>query len=190
MPRKCSSGLICFQTTTCLLIFFLIGTIIYILLQKTSNSVIRQVIRETTPSPPAFTYQYNLRSNYENPYVPPLRNNPFFARHIGVPINIPTQTVDTNYSSTGILTRIGGKETILPLFGRPVNYGRDKWQYYAMSDKNSHIKLPISQNGKSCTGEYGCDSLCNGDTVYIEGYNDAFKVTIYENNAPRYIPYI
>ena len=59
-----------------------------------------------------------------------------------------------------------------------------------MSDKNSHIKLPISQNGKSCTNEYGCDSLCNGDTVYIEGYNDAFKATIYENNAPRYIPYI
>ena len=24
----------------------------------------------------------------------------------------------------------------------------------------------------------------------VEGYNDAFKVTIYENNQPRYIPFI
>ena len=59
-----------------------------------------------------------------------------------------------------------------------------------MSDRNNNIKLPISQNGKSCTNEYGCNSLCSGDIVYVEGYNDAFKVTIYENNIPRYIPYI
>jgi len=122
--------------------------------------------------------------------MPPLRDNKFYSRHIGIPINIPTQTVDTNYGSTGILTRINGKETILPLFGRAIMFHRDKWQYYAMSDRNNNIKLPISQNGKSCTNEYGCNSLCSGDIVYVEGYNDAFKVTIYENNIPRYIPYI
>ena len=33
-----------------------------------------------------------------------------------------------------------------------------------------------------------CDELTSGDTVYVEGYNDAFKVTIYENSQPRYIP--
>ena len=27
-----------------------------------------------------------------------------------------------------------------------------------------------------------------GDTVYVEGYNDAFNVTIYENSQLRYIP--
>ena len=133
---------------------------------------------------------YDVKTNYENPYTPPLRDNKFYTQHIGIPINIPTQTVDTNYGSVGVLTRISGKETILPLFGRPVSFRRDKWQYYAMSDRNNNIKLPISQNGRSCTREYGCDSLCNGDTVFVEGFNDAFKVTIYENNVPRYIPYI
>ena len=39
------------------------------------------------------------------------------------------------------------------------------------------IKLPVVNRGKSCTGEYGCDNLQNGDTVYVEGYNDAFKAT-------------
>ena len=52
------------------------------------------------------------------------------------------------------------------------------------------IKLPMSKNGRSCTSEYGCDELMNGDTVYVEGYKDAFKVTIYENSSPQYIPYL
>ena len=53
---------------------------------------------------------------------------------------------------------------------------------------NLNTKLPISVNGKSCTGEYGCDDINNGDTVYVEGYNDTFKVTVYENNLFQYIP--
>ena len=42
--------------------------------------------------------------------------------------------------------------------------------------------------GKSCMQEYGCNSLSNGDVVYVEGYNDSFKVTLYENQTLRYIP--
>ena len=44
--------------------------------------------------------------------------------------------------------------------------------------------------GRSCTSEYGCDSLYNGDNIFVEGYNDAFKVTIYDNDTPHYIPFI
>lgn len=179
MPRKCSS-MICFSKMTCVFILFLIGIIIYILLKKQPRSIIREIT----------SLAYHPRTNCENPHIPPLRDNKFYSQHIGIPINVPTQTVDTNYSATGILTRINGKETILPLFGRPIMFRRDLWQYYAMSDRNNNIKLPISQNGKSCTSEYGCNSLYSGDIVYVEGYNDAFKVTVYENNVPRYIPYI
>lgn len=124
-----------------------------------------------------------------NPYEPPLKDNKSYVRRIGLPINIPTSTVDSNYGCVGILTRVGGKEQILPLFGRPLHMGRNNWQYYAMSDKNNNIKLPISNKGKSCTNEYGCDNISNGDIVYVEGYGDTFKATIYENNVPRYIPY-
>jgi len=67
---------------------------------------------------------------------------------------------------------------------------RDKWQFYTMSDKNNSVKLPVSKGGRSCTNEYGCDNLYNGDTVYVEGYNDAFKVTIYDNSNIQYIPAI
>ena len=79
-------------------------------------------------------------------------------------------------------------DLILPLMGRPLIANRDKWNFYSMSDQNHSIKLPISHNGKSCTNEYGCDNLYNGDIVYVEGYNDAFKVTMYENEGLSYIP--
>ena len=59
-----------------------------------------------------------------------------------------------------------------------------------MSDKNNSVKLPISLKGKSCTNEYGCDCLYNGDSVYVEGYNDSFKVTMYDNDNPQYIPFL
>ena len=79
---------------------------------------------------------------------------------------------------------------ILPLMGRQVLTNRDKWQYYCISDQNNNVKLPVSYNGKSCTGEYGCSNLYNGDTIYVEGYDSVFKVTMYENDKPRYIPFI
>jgi hypothetical protein len=133
----------------------------------------------------------------EDPYAPPLRNDSYFGgigstnmmpMAAGIPINIRTQgpPINTNYRQVGLLTRINGKETILPLMGRPLQKNRDKWQFYTMSDKNNSVKLPISFKKKSCTGEYGCDNIYNGDTVYVEGYKDAFQATIYDNAVMEY----
>ena len=126
-----------------------------------------------------------------NPYVPPLRDDraTLDVRGPVVPINVSTQGVaNAEYRQVGILTRISGPETILPLMGRPLFRNRDKWQFYTISEKNNFIKLPISVKGRSCTNEYGCDNVYNGDTVYVEGYNDAFKVTAYENTVMQYLP--
>ena len=110
----------------------------------------------------------------------------------GVRINVPTRSVDTTYRQVGILTRNGsgsGQETILPLIGRPLFTNRDKWQFYTLSDKNNAIKLPVTINGRSGTGEYGCNNVSTGDTIYVEGYNDAFKVTAYDSASLRYLPF-
>jgi hypothetical protein len=135
----------------------------------------------------------------EDPYVPPLRNDSYFggigpggntasSSIVTMPINVRTQgpPANTNYRQVGLLTRINGKETILPLMGRPLQRNRDKWQFYTMSDKNNSVKLPISFKKKSCTGEYGCDNIYNGDTVFVEGYKDAFQATIYDNAVMEY----
>ena len=131
-----------------------------------------------------------------NPYVPPLRDDRTMSMDIrgpivaAVPINVSTQGTDNAaYRQVGILTRINGPETILPLMGRPLFRNRDKWQFYTISEKSNFIKLPISVKGRSCTNEYGCDNVYNGDTVYVEGYNDAFKVTAYDNSVMQYLPF-
>jgi hypothetical protein len=127
-----------------------------------------------------------------NPYAPPLRDDraSLDIRGPVMPINVSTQGIsNAAYRQVGILTRINGPETILPLMGRPLFRNRDKWQFYTISEKSNFIKLPISVKGRSCTNEYGCDNVYNGDTVYVEGYNDAFKVTAYDNSVMQYLPF-
>jgi hypothetical protein len=104
-----------------------------------------------------------------------------------IPVNIESRGRPSAYTQVGILTR--EKDLILPLMGRKLT--RDKMQYYTISNTgNMNTKLPISKNGKSCTGEYGCDEVFDGDTVFVEGYADTFKATIYENSRFNYIPYL
>jgi hypothetical protein len=74
--------------------------------------------------------------------------------------------------------------------GRPLFTNRQKYQYYTISNQHNNIKLPISVKGKSATNEYGVDEIFNGDKVYIEGYNTAFTVTIYDSDTIKYIPYL
>jgi hypothetical protein len=128
-----------------------------------------------------------------NPYAAPLRDQRIFNNNnvgVGIPINIATQGVDTTYRQVGMLTRLNGVQTILPLIGRPLMTNRNKWNFYSQSDQNNSVKLPITFKGKSGTSEYGCDDLSNGDTIYVEGYNDAFKVTMYDNAQQKYIPFL
>lgn len=123
-----------------------------------------------------------------DPYHPPLRNDTLSLNLTnGLPINIPTQSINTTYRQIGILTK---GDIILPLMGKPLFTNRDKWNFYTMNDKNNMIKLPLSNKGKSCTNEFGCDNIYNGDTIYVEGYNDVFKATVYDNQVMQYIPYI
>ena len=58
-----------------------------------------------------------------------------------------------------------------------------------MNNAYNSVKLPISYKNKSCTSQYGCEELMNGDKVYVEGFNSIFEVKIYENNTLNYIPY-
>lgn len=135
-----------------------------------------------------------------NPYVPPLRDERYFLPQVNfvppstIPINISTNVgaVDTNYRQVGILnpTNKPNKDNILSLMGRPVFTNRDKWQYYTISNQHNNVKLPVIVKGRSGSNEYGVDRLNNGDTVYIEGINDVYRVTIYDNDTIKYLPFI
>ena len=198
MAKRCPPGVICIENVTIIIILLItVCIILYINLKNPTDQV---VIKENPfaglfPKP---SYSFSNVSNdvLLNPYQAPLKDERLYPINTvgdprGIPINIPTQSVDTTYRQVGILTRLNSNgDIILPLMGRPLFTNRDKWNYYTMTDKNNMIKLPITYKGKSCTNEYGADRIYNGDTVYVEGYNDAFKTTVYDNDVMRYIPYL
>jgi hypothetical protein len=150
-----------------------------------------------------------------DPYIPPLKRDDYFLgpslsgdiRGLPViieepvvrklPINVETRGIASDYTQMGILTKAGFSEKeedsshalILPLMGRRIMTGRDKWQYYSISNTGTlNTKLPVKVQGRSCTSEYGCDPIMDGDIIYVEGYKHKFKATIYENNIFNYIP--
>lgn len=201
MPKTCPPGFICIENMSIILliIIFLLAFIVYLKFIANKDDKNQQVyyveekknFLQNMPSIHTLMHTNIL----QNPFSPPLKVNRYFddsSRDIrgGIPINVPTRGFREDFKQVGILTREMGKETILPVMGRRLYTNNSKWQYYTMTDKSNSIRLPMSHNGRSCTSEYGCNELMNGDVVYVEGYKDAFKVTIYENSQPRYIPYL
>lgn len=132
-----------------------------------------------------------------NPYVPPLKDERYLLPSVAyvpagaIPINVSTNVgaVDTEFRQVGILTPTNNSPNkILSLMGRPLFTSRDKWQFYTMTKNN--VKLPIIKNGRSGTNEYGCDNIYDKDVVYVEGYGEPFKATMYDNNVIKYLPFI
>jgi len=181
MNKKCPPGVICIENITlCISILLCIFVIWFIKTNHPTTFVQTYDVASDTYICPSAMVSNRLNDVLMNPYQPPLRDNQIY---------IATSSVNAEYRQIGILTRTGN-ELILPLMGKPLFVSRDKWNFYTMKDSNAMIKLPISYKGKSCTNEYGCDNLYNNDTVYVEGYNDTFKVTIYDNQNMKYIPYL
>ena len=213
MAKKCIPGVICIENMTLLFIFLFAGIICYfyyilvIKIQKIEDKHNRP-LQHNYPAIGISSRMVDDPKVIMNPYGPPLRNDgAYFPRDSadrpilveespvmrrGVPINIETRGLSMDYTQLGILTKEkGGEPLILSLMGRRLTSGLDKWQYYTISNtENMNTKLPISVKGRSCSGEYGCDPIYNGDMVYVEGYNDLFRVTVYENSRFNYIPLI
>jgi hypothetical protein len=197
MSKKCLPGVICIENTTLFILLILSIGITYHFYYsniKTIDKMPTIIINPSNNSTDLGSIKIN-KDDINDPYQPPLKNTLsqyFNQNNGGTPVNIQTRGTNSNYEQVGILTRSNSSDNlILPLMGRLTMTGRDKWQYYTISNSgNLNTKLPVSVNGKSCTGEYGCDNIYNGDSVYVEGYNDSFNATIYENSPFRYIPNI
>ena len=204
MPRvsnkKCIPGLFCMENMTMFLLFVLIITVIYMYythlvkpnLKNQSNASFSQPViimpaQNNDVAPVTLAPISSRTQPLEDIYSPPLKKE-----GPGLPINISTRGPETSYTQVGILTRENSQEDlILPLMGRKSATNRDKFQYYSMTNSagNINTKLPISVKGKSCTSDLGCDEIFNGDTVFVEGYKDTFRATIYENVMYKYIPW-
>jgi len=210
--KKCPPGVICIENISLTLLVICIGALFYMIVSSvtkptnhTNQSIYPEqniIIKEESAQRffPSYPYNNLPKDVLLNPYAPPLSDDRYFIPELNyiprntVPINVSTNigAVDTTYRQLGILTPLNGTQqnNILPLMGRPLFTNRQKYQYYTISNQHNNVKLPVSVKGRSGTNEYGVDEIFNGDTVYIEGYNDAFKVTIYDNDTIKYIPFL
>ena len=205
--KKCPPGVVCIENYS---MFFIIICVIILIYVIYTTIFKQQIVVNNSPSEkiivtketlglggliPSWAYN-NLPSDpLLNPYAPPVRDERYFINSIpygAVPINLSTNigAVDTQYRQLGIISATNTKNKIIPLMGRPLFTNRDKWQYYTISDQNNSIKLPVIVKGRSGSNEYGVDRLMNGDTVYIEGLNDTYRVTIYDNDTIKYLPFV
>ena len=216
--KRCPPGVICIENYSIFFLIVCLIIIVYLIYNTMHhNSVVvnnspseKIIIKDTQRENngggwfggliPSWPYT-NLPSDpLLNPYAPPLRDERYFIPGFNgiprgaIPINIATNigAVDTTYRQLGILTPLNSSsnDSILPLMGRPLFTNRDKWQYYSTSNQHNNVKLPVSRAGRSCTNEYGCDKLYTGDTVYIEGANETYKVTVYDNDTIKYLPFV
>jgi hypothetical protein len=208
--KKCPPGVICIENITLFLLFLIIGILVFLIYSNTKTNVLEQqnihiknnlqpnVKSSWLPSfVPSWPYNNLPKDVLLNPYDAPYSDERYLVPEIRpVPINISTNIgatpTDTSYRQMGIMTPLNGtsRDNILPLMGRPLFTSRDKWQYYTISNQHNNIKLPISFKGRSALNDYGVDQIFSHDTVYVEGYDDAFKVTVYENDTIKYLPYI
>ena len=214
--KKCPPGVICVENVTLFLLFIILFVLGFFIYSNTKQNIIvndrdnitienRQVPSNNANSLfggflPSWPYTNMPKDVLLNPYAAPYRDERYFVPELNyvppsaVPINVSTNigAVDTTYRQMGIMTPLNGvsKDNILPLMGRPLFTNRDKWQYYTISNQHNNVKLPVSFKGKSALNDYGVDQIFSGDTVYVEGYHDAFKVTVYENDTIKYLPFL
>lgn len=212
--KKCPPGVICIENVTLCLLFIIIFILCFFIYANSKQNITINdrdnitVENKQVPIPinggwfggflPSWPYTNLPKDVLLNPYAAPYKDERYFVPELnytrGIPINVSTNigAVDTSYRQMGIITPLNGasKDNILPLMGRPLFTNRDKWQYYTISNQHNNVKLPISFKGKSALNDYGVDQIFNGDTIYVEGYNDAFKVTVYENDTIKYLPFL
>jgi hypothetical protein len=199
MAKKCVPGVICIENMTLVLIIIfllLVAYTWYITTKRNWNSSISNNDNTGYPTTPIIMSMASKQDLFNDPYNPPLKDNMYMHPRDsgdirGIPVNVETRGLPTTYQQIGILNRTNdmSNDMILPLMGKRTMAGRDKWQYYTVSGSgNLNTRLPVSVNGKNCTSEYGCNEINNGDIIYVEGYNDTFRATIYENNTFQYIP--
>lgn len=214
--KKCPKGVICIENISMIVILLFVIIIVYLMycnvinkqnIQITNQTNDKVVIKEEKNNGsygnwfyPNYPYNNSPENVLLNPIYPPLSDERYLVPSLNyippgsVPINISTNVgaVETSYRQMGILTPLNNtsKDNILPLMGKPLFIRRSLWNYYTISNQHNNVKLPITVKGRSGLNDNGVNQLYTGDTVYIEGANEVYKVTIYENSTIKYIPFI
>lgn len=129
---------------------------------------------------------------------PDLRGFPSLPLPAGIgamPVNRQTRGIPDSFQQIGVLTAAGGtansgtpNRTILPLFGRSTDSGRDKWNYYTRTDGMNPVQVPVQFKRRNCDDDIGCDEILDGDSVGVPVMGQSFTANVYRYSTPRYLP--
>jgi hypothetical protein len=161
----------------------------------------REVLENADNPSVASFWGYLTAKNHEriiNPLLPPERS---YENTYGLPVNIPSRGFSGGFQQVGYLYKkdvanpdvpVGQdpNSVIIPLYGRPLWPGANKWNYYLNSDKFQAVKMPFQVQGRQSDDDHGVNELNNGDSIDLPAYNGKFEVNIYNYDKPRYIPFV
>lgn len=164
-------------------------------------ATMREVVGDADNLNATSFWGYLTAKNHErivNPLLPPERS---YENTYGLPVNIPSRGFSGGFQQVGYLYKkdvanpdvpVGQdpNSVIIPLYGRPLWPGANKWNYYLNSDKFQAVKMPFQVQGRQSDDDHGVNELNNGDTVDLPAYNGKFEVNIYNYDKPRYIPFV
>ena len=130
--------------------------------------------------------------------APPDRGSVFGGGAAGlgaIAVNSQTRGYPDQFQQIGVVTAAGGTETsgtptrtILPLFGRTIDSGRNRWNYYTRTDGMNPVQVPVQFKRRNCDDDNGCDEISDGDSVGVPVMGQSFTVSIYRYSTPRYMP--
>lgn len=100
------------------------------------------------------------------------------------PVNISTRGPLGRPQQVGAIYKVLGNENqVYPLYGRKKYPNGDRWEYYTTIGPYG-VKLPLITKNKYV-------ELGTNDIVFVQGQRRSpYRVTMYENDFPQYIPYI
>jgi hypothetical protein len=195
---SCPQGFICTDSTTILTVLLIIivifaGVVVYYKTNKitTIPKQPRPIIIMQNETIQQQKYQPDPRFSP----MPPERDYSRMHPLGGFAVNTRSRDYPEQYQQVGVLTAQGGTDnsatptrTILPLFGRCIDSGRSKWNYYTRTDGMNPVQVPVQFKRKNCDGEYGCDEISEGDNIAVPVMGQSYVATLYNYSTPRYLP--
>ena len=98
------------------------------------------------------------------------------------PVTIAMKGFDYGVQQVGTIQRVFSKDNeVYPLFGRKRFRNDNKWEYFVKFGPYGVI-LPV-------VPLRNYEELNTNDEVFIQGQEAKYRVTIYEDDIPQYLPY-
>jgi hypothetical protein len=118
-------------------------------------------------------------------------NPSYYERPPSKPFYYPTRGEPAPFSIVGVLIgqekKQDGEPRMLPLYGRQIFPGANKYHYYCSTDQYNPVKISVFREGRDCLSTHGCGEIYQNDSIKVSGYSTDFKVEIYPTEFSGYI---